>query len=202
MARATEIYEPLVKANPTATQVATNLATILRNLGLFQAQSSLPDAARTSYERSLTLCRQLIKDHPSVPQFQSNYASAAAGFADPRASSGDRAGALPLLREACPIFEEIRSPWPNDLFELACVHAYIGLLLEQAPAERRPDPSDAPQAHFDAAVDLIRRSIAGGFLNDREAKGHKELDRLRSRPDFRLLLMDQAFPVDPFAPGA
>jgi hypothetical protein len=31
-------------------------------------------------------------------------------------------------------------------------------------------------------------------------KGLKDLDPLRSRPDFRLLMMDQVFPAEPFAP--
>ena len=200
MERAAEIYEPLVKANPAATQVATNQATILRNLGLFQVQAGRIDAARTSYERSLAICLRLVKDHSTVPQFQSNYAFAASGLADLRASSGDRAGALQLLREASRIFEGIASPWPNDLFQFARVHARIGLLLDQAPGERRPEPSDAPQAHFDAAVGLIRRSIAGGYPDYRELKGLMDLDPLRSRPDFRLLMMDQVFPAEPFAP--
>ena len=118
-----------------------------------------------------------------------------------RISSGDRAGALQLLHEASRLFEGIASPWPKELFEQACMHAQIGLLLDKGTAERRPGLSDARQSHFDAAVDLIRRSIAHGFLDYKELRGRKELDPLRSRPDFRLLMMDQAFPNDPFARG-
>ena len=76
----------------------------------------------------------------------------------------------------------------------------IGLIVDEISGERRPGPSDAPQAHFDAAVGLIRRSLAGGVPDYRELRSLKELDPLRSRPDFRLLLMDQAFPTEAFAP--
>ena len=144
MERAAEIYEPLVKANRTATQMATNQATILRNLGLFLAQADRLAEAQTAYGRSLAICRKLINDHPTVPQFQSNYAIGATGLAELRASGGDRAGALQLLREASGIFAQIASPWPTDLFEFARVHAKIGLLLDQVPGERRPDSADAP----------------------------------------------------------
>ena len=202
MERAAELYEPLVKANPTVTLLATNQAKILNNLGLFQSQAGRLDEARTSYERALNVSRKLIKDHPTVPDFQTRYADAEYGLGELRALSGDQAGALQHFREASRMLEENRSPSPEDVFKLACMHAQIGRLLEQAPAERRPDPSDAPEAHSPRghAVGLIRWSVARGFPDYHKLKTDEQLDPLRRRADFRLLMMDQAFPAEPFAP--
>ena len=52
----------------------------------------------------------------------------------------------------------------------------------------------------DRAMASLRRSAEQGKLEPSDLKADKDLDALRSRPDFQLLLMDLAFPADPFAP--
>ncbi len=201
MERAAEIYEPLVKANPTVTMLAQNQATILTNLGMFQRQAGHLDPARASYQRALAITQQLVKEHPTVPDFQMKYGHAAAGLAAVRALEGDLAGAIRDFREASRVLEGIRNPWPKDVFQLAGVHAQLGRLLKEAPAAERPDPRDAPERHFEAAIALIRQAITGGFGNLYELNAEPDFDPLRSRPDFQLLHMDLAFPARAFAPN-
>ena len=43
----------------------------------------------------------------------------------------------------------------------------------------------------------MARAIAGGYHDLHTSRADKALDPLRSRPDFRLLMMDLAFPADP-----
>jgi hypothetical protein len=52
----------------------------------------------------------------------------------------------------------------------------------------------------DRALDALRRAVTAGFRNAANRDDH-DLDPLRDRPDFRLLLMDLAFPAEPFAGG-
>jgi eukaryotic-like serine/threonine-protein kinase len=49
---------------------------------------------------------------------------------------------------------------------------------------------------------LLRRAISGGHRNPVEFRQDPALDPLRSRPDFQSLMLDLAFPANPFAPGA
>jgi hypothetical protein len=52
----------------------------------------------------------------------------------------------------------------------------------------------------EAAMVILRKTITGGY-QDTELISESSLDPLRTRPDFRLLMMDVAFPADPFARG-
>jgi hypothetical protein len=44
----------------------------------------------------------------------------------------------------------------------------------------------------------LRRAVAAGFRNADTLRTAEALDSLRSRPDFRLLMMDLRFPEKPF----
>jgi hypothetical protein len=45
----------------------------------------------------------------------------------------------------------------------------------------------------------LRRAVGVGYRNANEVRIESALDPLRSQDDFRLIMMDLAFPVDPFA---
>jgi hypothetical protein len=46
----------------------------------------------------------------------------------------------------------------------------------------------------------LRRAVGVGYRNANEVRIESALDPLRSRDDFRLIMMDLAFPAEPFAP--
>jgi tetratricopeptide (TPR) repeat protein len=64
------------------------------------------------------------------------------------------------------------------------------------------DPAPAERVEIrrqqDRAIDGLRRALAAGFERGR-LMGDHDLDALRARPDFQALLIDVAFPADPFA---
>jgi eukaryotic-like serine/threonine-protein kinase len=55
------------------------------------------------------------------------------------------------------------------------------------------------RSELDRAFDALRGACAAGFRNPAGMRTNSNLDPLRSRPDFQILLMDLEFPVDPFA---
>jgi hypothetical protein len=50
-------------------------------------------------------------------------------------------------------------------------------------------------------MELLTRSVEIGVRNTDGFRIETALDSLRHRPDFGLLMMDAAFPLEPFAPG-
>jgi PleD family two-component response regulator len=48
-------------------------------------------------------------------------------------------------------------------------------------------------------MELFRRTLAEGYRNASAISRESALDELRSRPDFRLLILDLAFPAEPLA---
>ena len=49
------------------------------------------------------------------------------------------------------------------------------------------------------AMAVLRQAVAMGYRNLNAYRTESALDPLRDRPDFRLLMMDLAFPAEPFA---
>jgi hypothetical protein len=57
------------------------------------------------------------------------------------------------------------------------------------------------RAEADRAMEWLRQAIAAGYRKLAYLRTDTDLESLRSRPDFQLLLMDLGFPDDPFARG-
>jgi hypothetical protein len=55
----------------------------------------------------------------------------------------------------------------------------------------------APAA--EKAMQLLTQSVELGIRNTNEFRIESALDSLRQRPDFQLLMMDAAFPLEPIA---
>lgn len=83
------------------------------------------------------------------------------------------------------------------MFE-ACCHALLSGIagLPGSGLSASGGPSEA-----DRAVDILARAIAAGY-REPVLRLETGLDPLRDRSDFQILLMDLAFPDDPFAPIA
>jgi serine/threonine protein kinase/tetratricopeptide (TPR) repeat protein len=79
----------------------------------------------------------------------------------------------------------------GDLYNLACVYA-----LSSAAAEGEPALEERYAAH---AVELLRQAAEKGYRDVAHLEKDADLDPIRGRPDFQLLIMDLAFPADPFA---
>ncbi len=56
------------------------------------------------------------------------------------------------------------------------------------------------RAESHRAMEWLRRAVAAGYRNLTILRTDTDLDPLRSRPDFQLLMMDLEFPDDPFGP--
>jgi hypothetical protein len=48
-------------------------------------------------------------------------------------------------------------------------------------------------------MEVLRRAVAVGYRDTVRMQRDPDLDPLRSRADFRSLMMDLAFPADPFS---
>jgi eukaryotic-like serine/threonine-protein kinase len=90
--------------------------------------------------------------------------------------------------------ERLPTLTPPDLCNLACC-----LSLTAGAAADQRSGATAAAARADRAMAALRRAVAGGFRNVAQMRADTDLDALRSRDDFRLLLMDAAFPAEPLA---
>ena len=93
--------------------------------------------------------------------------------------------------------QHLSFPRGSDFYNLACFYSVLsgtvrGTLAPQAASQARSDA--------DRAVAAFRQAVAAGFRDNGLAQTDSDLIPIRSRPDYQLLLMDMAFPVNPLAP--
>ena len=84
----------------------------------------------------------------------------------------------------------------DNLYDLACYQALLSGVLQ------RPGSGSSAaegQAAADRAMNRLRESVAAGFRDSAHMRNDTDLDPLRTRPDFQALMMDLAFPPDPFS---
>jgi hypothetical protein len=91
---------------------------------------------------------------------------------------------------------------PIGLYNLACAESRLSALAPSDPAGGTDAARAEREAHAGRAVAALRRAITAGHRSVAHMRIDHDLDPIRSRPDFQLLLMDLAFPSDPFSKDA
>jgi tetratricopeptide (TPR) repeat protein len=164
-------------------EVHTFLSVVLRRLG--RASEALDHA-----ERAVAAREALIKMDPSVSGEAEQYLNL--GLA--RRALGNTTGAVADIRRALGMPEQVH-PWAAWYFDAACLHAALAGLAGQdgsgVSASEGASEAETAMALLRQAVALAYRSAAFRYED--------ALDPLRDRDDFKLLLMDLAFPAEPFA---
>ena len=199
--RALEIEEPVAKANPKVFQYQNYLAYHHSNIGKVLLRTGHASDAIASYERAIAIRKRLAAaQHDNVTvQVDAMIASLDLGIC--KAHDANPSGALALCRQTCARLETNRKALEVIQVAMARAHAQIGSLVAKLPPGPVPDPTDTPSAHLEAAVSLLRLAISRGYPDVVFIRLDQALDPLRSRPDFQLLMMDLAFPADPFGVG-
>jgi hypothetical protein len=142
--------------------------------------------------------QRLAELYPTITLFQNRLAMSYSYLGLARQRGGRLAEAAVELRRAVAIMERLSNLQPDgyNLYNLACFRS----LLSGMAAQRGSllTPSDA-SGLGEQAVLALRQAIAAGFRDVGFMRRDTDLNALRSRPDFQMLLLDLAFPSNPFA---
>ena len=156
----------------------------------------IPDAI-SSYEQARVVIRKLVSDHPQVVRYRLALCFGDKGLAGLYRKIGQWDEAIALLDEAQAILEPFAATWPKFHYNMACC---LALRIPPASPSGTSLAVEDSQHYGDQAMVALRQAVAGGIKPLEDYKTDPNLDPLRSRDDFRGLLMDLAFPVDPLAP--
>src|SRR5262249_39992461 len=85
-------------------------------------------------------------------------------------------------------------------YNRACVYCRCGTLLNSGRSGLTAGDKVERGRYADRAMGALRQAVAAGFRDARLMQPDDDLAPLRSREDFRALLMDLNFPDDLFAP--
>jgi eukaryotic-like serine/threonine-protein kinase len=192
------LFQKLAEENPARTVFSSGLADNHKNLGiLLSATGELP-AAEAEYREAVVHYQKLADDYPAVADFRSGLSASLSGLGGIQQRDGRISEALDSLRKALTLSERVPTRSSGDLYNLACQHALLsGAASEPGSGLTRAEA----QAEADLAMDSLRRAVAAGYGDASNMQTDTDLDSLRGRNDFRILMMDLAMPAEPFANG-
>ena len=179
----------------------SGLATTYNNLGRLKRDVGRPAESLGYYRKAHAVLEPLARDHPDVYYYQTTLAYNCRGLARVSAQLGRAEEALRWLDQAAAIDQRYADTHALSRYDLACDLALSVPLVSQAGGSPSAGAEARRRERADRAMEALRRAIAQGYTFPAIITGDADLDPLRPRPDFRLLMMDLAMPGDPFARG-
>jgi serine/threonine-protein kinase len=196
--RALAIRQRLADANPNVTDFQSNLSSTHQVIGWALNQTGKPAESLAAFERAIAIMQKLADSNPNVMEWQTEVANNLGFVGGMHLRAGRIAEAVASLRRAVAILKRLPSRRPADLYNLACGHAMLaGLAAKPGSGVTAADG----RAEADRAMEWLRQAVGAGYRKLTILRTDTDLDPLRSRPDFQLLLMDVEFPDDLFARG-
>ena len=210
-ARAGRTSKALASREP-ALAVATRLADAhLGDLGiqaeLAQAYLDIADLLTTTgkpsealpwHDKALAIQRKMVEARPSRSRNSLPTASGAAGSRS-RSAAGPPRRSRPSARPS-PFSKGWRARHPAIIYDLACNRNRCSPASPPRPALVSRPPTARPRRTTRSRA--LRRAVAAGWKQLAHMKADSDLDPIRSRPDFQMLMLDMLdldFPADPFA---
>jgi serine/threonine-protein kinase len=196
--RARTILEQLARANPAVTLFEGELAQCYQVIGSVHDQTGHQARALVSYERARAILQKIVDANPKLTLFQTRLAMSHAFVGQVRQREGLLTEAASEFRRAVDIVARIADQQPDgyNLYNLAC---YLSLLSGVAGHKGSGLTAGEADSLGSDAVHTLRRAIAAGLRDVAFMGRDTDLNPLRSRSDFQMLLMDLAFPDEPFA---
>jgi serine/threonine-protein kinase len=197
--QALELLEPLVAKVAGQAEYRAELARCETDLGALLPEVGRAGEAEPMLVRAAEDLERLIREDPQVVGYRQTLPETLAVLGRLYRESGRTDEAVRAYRRALEVLEVLRYPTAEGLYHLAAVRAQCAVLTDR-PGTASPD--GGRPAALEASVDAMRRAVAAGFVDRDRLRRDTNLDPLRSRADFRaieLVLMDAAFPADPFA---
>lgn len=151
--RSMQLREELVKSKPDDDEARFQLARAYRNLGhLHQLQDDL-DAALRWFQRAVAQDRDLVRDFPSVTDYQGDLGEYGTVLGELLVSQGDPESARPLLEETANTNLALLARNPADMRALSCaIQANVYL----AKAELSVAPESA-RRRLETGRELVAR---------------------------------------------
>jgi serine/threonine-protein kinase len=150
------------------------------------------DRAREIVDRLAAANRRGASDSHDQSEFQLVLGEALEG-------TGDLGSALRAYERSRVLMEKMPALYSAQHFHLACVYARLSALATRRDPASGLGGAGERESHAAKAVAELRRALAARYANPARLRTEPDLNPLRLRPDFRLLLMDVAFPYNPFA---
>ncbi len=196
--QARAISQKLADANPAVTRFESDLAQSYQGIGSAQDRTGHVVDALASFNRARTIFQKLADANPTLTLLQSRLAMSYSYVGLVRQRAGRPAEAAAEFQKAVAIMERLSNLQPSsyDLYNLACFQS----LLSGIASEPGFGLTDTDVRRLGGqAVATLRRAVDAGLQDVAFMRRDPDLDPLRSRSDFQVMMMDLTMPLNPFA---
>jgi serine/threonine-protein kinase len=190
--RTTELSEALHAAEPDSTFARSLLAQGLLYESRLHIRGGRLDEGLPLLRRALTLQEEIVRDHPRVVFYRFNLAFDCRNLGRAEEQAGRPAEALAAFDRARQLDAAEAPHIFIARYNQACD---LALMARVAPPDRRASLAEE-------SLVALRQSIAQGYRSYAEISTDADLSVLRGRPELELILLDLAFPADPFGRDA
>jgi serine/threonine-protein kinase len=189
------IRQGLAAARPATAAGRNELANCETNTAAALLSLGLVSDARACCDRAIAAREDLVKGEPKNDDYAQGLAESLMRSGSVRAAAGDNAGAAADYRHAAALYASHPPQEPQSAICRACCHGALGGLANAA-GSGVPAAEGLTQA--EEAMAILRKAVADGYRDIDHLRVEPGLDPLRARRDLRLLMMDLAFPAEPF----
>jgi WD40 repeat protein/tetratricopeptide (TPR) repeat protein len=180
------LREPTAVIDPVALERAINLL----RAGAGAARAGRRADAIRDLEQARDRLRDLHKTHPRNPGPAGMLGQSLTLLGSVLRDEQRPAEATAAFKEAGEVFERLVQPSRVDLYNLACAYAGLSALID--PAAPTPPSASERTVLADRAMATLRRAVANGTLGLPGIESDRDLEPLRGRLDFRLLVLTSA----------
>ena len=188
------------RLNPDVLAFQWAPADALHEIGILERETGHPDLALISLRRALEIKERLAEAHPELPYLPGSVSMTLTDLGITLRRLGRTDEALESLLRSAELIESMPEKTPHNYYSLACAYAQASAVAGPEPGGAGGNSDEVRRAYADRAMTCLRRSIDLGFIDLPRFRNEVDLDPIRSREDFRLILLDLAFPQNPFAP--
>jgi tetratricopeptide (TPR) repeat protein len=197
--RARAIGEKAAESVAAPTEILAELGYVYQGLGDLMLHTGNPREALAHYEQTRALIAKQFDRNPSAPKVRSRLADNARRIGTAVQASGRPADAIAYYRRSIAELESLERPTPVDIYDIGCTRSLIAGAAAEAGSGLTALEG---RSEAERAVALVRRAVQAGYAEYAWIRqGDPDLKPIRSRPDFQVLILDLAFPADPFARG-
>ncbi|MGO9468067.1 MAG: protein kinase domain-containing protein [Isosphaeraceae bacterium] len=191
------LLEALDRAHPEVAEIRNALARCYSQSAHSLRALGKPVEALSLSSKAKTLREALVAANPTLSSYRSDLTVTTGFYGVLKQETGDNAAAVASFRKALSLLQGLAIQTPDDHYNRACMHARLASVAGKAGSDLTVAEG---QAEADQAMADLRRAIEAGFGTRALLRLDHDLDALRSRRDFKLMMLDQAFPKDVFAP--
>jgi tetratricopeptide (TPR) repeat protein len=193
--RASDGGEELARREPDDIFVRGDLGSYHSDLARVLNRLGRHAEAEAASRRALELYRSIFGADPGRGHGRQAIVNPSFRLVEALLGQGRPAEAAAILGE----LREVVRDDPLDMYDVACWLSRCVAPGGTGEAPSPPDRSSERHGYADRAMDALREAVRAGYRDVEHMSRDPDLDPLRSRADFRALMLDLAFPSDPIA---